>query len=133
MKLSNSLFASITCTIAVSAFTVISAFAAPPTAEDDAKIVGNWKVTPPGLERIYEISAGHNIKMIGGSVQDKSGRLTPRNDGSYTINLQGGAVQRVVYVKADDQLLIEYFDNKKSMELNLVRWKSAGIRTAVGK
>lgn len=111
----------------------VSVFAAPPTAEDDAKIVGTWKVSPPGLERVYEISAGRNLKIVGGTVKDKTGRLTPRNDGAYTVNLEGGAIERVSYVRADDQLVIEYFDNRKSMDLGLIKWKSPAIRMPANK
>jgi hypothetical protein len=133
MKSTHHLLTSILRGVAIFALMTVSVFAAPPTAEDDAKIVGNWKVSPPGLERVYEISAGRNVKMVGGTVKDKTARLTPRNDGCYTINLEGGAIQKVVYVKADDQLVIEYFDNKKSMDLGLVRWKSAGVRVPATK
>lgn len=133
MRFTHNLLTSIIGSVAVFALTAVSVSAAPPTAEDDAKIVGNWKVSPPGLERVYEISTGHNLKIVGGNVKDKTGRLTPRNDASYTVNLEGGAIERIAYVRADDQLVIEYFDNKKSMDLGLVKWKSPGIRMTTNK
>lgn len=102
--------------------------AAAPTAADDAKIVGRWHVSPPGMERIYEISAGRNVKIMGGTMKEKFGHLTPQNEGYYTVNLEGGAVQKIVFSAATDQLAIEYYDSKKNLELGLARWKSAGTR-----
>lgn len=128
MRSTRNLLAPFLGSVAVSTIMVVSIFAAPPTAEDDVKIVGNWKVSPPGLERVYEITAGRNLKIVGGKVKDKTGRLTPRNDGAYTVNLEGGAIERLSYVPTNDQLVIEYFDNRKSMDLGLVKWKSPGVR-----
>jgi len=133
MKSTHNLLTSLLGFVAVFALMAVSVFAALPTTEDDAKIVGNWKVSPPGLERVYEISAGRNLKIVGGKMKDKTGRLTPRDDGAYTVNLEGGAIERLSYVRADDQLVVEYFDNKKSMDLGLVKWKSPGVRMPASK
>ena len=107
----------------------LSSFGAPPTSVDEANIAGKWRVSPPNHERIYVITTGRNVKIMGGSLKEKTGRLTPQQDGSYTLNLDGDAIQRIVYVAANDQLLIEYYEPKKNLERGLPpTWKRPGIR-----
>jgi hypothetical protein len=112
---------------------VVSAFAAPPTLDDDAKIAGNWRVSPPNLERVYEISAGRSVKITGGKLKDKFARLTPQEDGSYLMNLEANSVQKIVFDAASDQLLIEHYNTRKDLALGLAAWKRPGIRMPAKK
>lgn len=116
-------------------FWLVPAFAAPPTAETDAKVAGTWQVSAKqGHVRIYEISAGRNVKIVGGGRADRSGRLTPQQDGSYTLKLDGDAIQRLVFVPADDQLLIEHYDSKKNFDLSLPPdWVASAVRVQTKK
>ena len=106
----------------------LSAFAAPPSAEVDAKIVGRWHVSPPGLERVYEISTGRNVKIVGGDVKEKFCHLQPQEDGSYRMSVDVKSLAKIVYVAANDQLQIEFYKTKKDLDLGIALWKSAGIR-----
>lgn len=116
-------------------FCIVPAFAAPPTAETDAKVAGTWQVSAKqGHVRIYEISAGRNVKIVGGGREDRSGRLTPQQDGSYTLKLDDNAIQRLVFVPANDQLLIEHYDYKKNFDLSLPPdWKKPAVRIQTKK
>lgn len=108
----------------------VSAFAAAPTAEDDAKIIGSWRVSAPHTERVYEISAGHNVKIIGGALKAKFCRLEPNDDGSYRMHVEVQRVEKIVYDAADDKLHIEYYRSEKNLELGISEWKSTGTRVA---
>ena len=133
MRIAFSLLNLTSRVLAVFALLAVSSFAAKPTPEDDLKIVGNWKVMPPHMERVYQIDATHNLKMIGTGAREKEGQLMPRDDGSYTINLERGAIERFTYDRALDQLMIEYFDNKRTMDVGMVRWKGPGVRIPAKK
>lgn len=103
-------------------------FAAPPTAEDDKAIVGSWQVTNPFLTRIYEISEGRSLKLVGGEQGDKRGKLMPQDDGSYLADADG-AILRIVYVKADDQLIVTCYHSKQDLKRGLPpQWKTSGKR-----
>jgi hypothetical protein len=103
------------------------AFAAAPTAEDDVKIVGTWHVKGPGFERLYEITAGRNIKIEGAGYEAKRGRLSPQQDGTYLVKLDKHEL-RIVYVRANDQLEVEGFAGR-NRELGLPSmWKTMATR-----
>ena len=106
------------------------ASAAPPTAADDAKIVGKWQVSSkPGHVRMYTISTGRNVKIVGGGMDDRSGRLSAQQDGSYLLKLDQDAVQRVVFDAAKDQLVIQHYTLKKDFERGLApTWTAPGTR-----
>ncbi len=112
---------------------LISAFAAPLSLEDNAKIAGNWHVSPPNLERVYEISAGLSVKITGGKLKDKFARLIPQADGSYLMNLEANSVQKVIFDTASDQLTIEHYNSRKDFQLGLVAWKRPGTRMPATK
>ena len=103
-------------------------FAAPPTAEDDKAIAGSWQVGPPNSTRIYEITEGRTVKISGGKFGDKRGRMMPQEDGSYLAEIDGG-VLRLVFIKPNDQLLVDWYASKDDFERALPpMWKSDGKR-----
>ena len=105
------------------------AFAAAPTAEDDAKIVGTWHVKGPGFDRLYEISAGRNIKIEGAGYKAKRGHLLPQQDGAYLVKLDNDEL-RIVFDAANDQLQVECFA-EKNLRLGLPSmWKTTGTRSS---
>ncbi len=105
-----------------------NAYSEPPTEEDHAAIAGSWIVTAKGVERRYDITAGRNIKIVGGGYKEKRGRLTPQNDGSYHVKIDGNQILRLVYTRESDQLSVELF-SEKNLELGLSPgWKTRGVR-----
>jgi hypothetical protein len=102
--------------------------AVPPTPEDDKAIAGNWQVTNPFLTRIYEISEGRSLKLVGGKQPDKRAKLMPQDDGSYHADADG-AILRIIYVKADDQILVSCYSSKQDLKKGLPpEWKTTGKR-----
>src|SRR6185312_11063100 len=63
------------------AIIALSTFAAKPTPEDDAKVVGKWQVSGPGFNRVYEISTGHTVRILGGAQKEKDSHMQPEDDG----------------------------------------------------
>jgi hypothetical protein len=121
------LLVSVCCLIFMISFAEPAAFAAAPTAEDDAKIVGTWHVKGPGFERRYEITAGRNIKIEGAGYETKRGRLVPQPTGGYVVKLEKQTL-RIVLVPAADQLEVEGFAGK-NLELGLPSmWKTTAAR-----
>ena len=116
--------------LALSTLLGSTADAAPPGPDVDAKVTGRWQVaTEPGSLRIYEISKLRYVKIVGGSREDRSGRLAPQDDGSYLLKLDNNQYQRVIYLPDSDKLLIEHFVKKQDMDLKLPgSWKTHGIR-----
>jgi hypothetical protein len=118
---------SLCCFIFTISFAGPAAFAAAPTAEDDAKIVGTWHVKGPGFERRYEITAGRNIKIEGAGFETKRGRLMPQPTGGYIVKLEKQTL-RILLVPAADQLEVEGFAGK-NLELGLPSmWKTTAAR-----
>ncbi|MEZ0388603.1 MAG: hypothetical protein ACAI34_16140 [Verrucomicrobium sp.] len=69
------------------------------------------------------------MKIIGGGMADRTGRLNPQPDGSYVLKLDGEELQKVRYVPASDELEIEHFDRKKDFERGLPsNWKTVAKR-----
>ena len=102
--------------------------AAPPTAEEDKAIAGFWKVNPPHSSRIYEISEGRTIKITGSNSKDKRDRLTPQDDGSYHVYLEGG-ILRINLNQERDRLVVEWFGNKDDIKKGVSPlWKVPGVR-----
>jgi hypothetical protein len=102
--------------------------AAPPTEADDKAVAGSWQVNPPGTSRIYEISEGRTLKIVGGDKGDKRGRLMPQEDGSYLVDADG-AILRLVHLKPDDQLIVEFYRSKDDIKRGLpFGWKATGER-----
>jgi len=105
-----------------------SLLAAPPTVEDDKAIAGSWQVNPPGASRIYEITEGRTLKIIGGDKGDKRGRLMPQEDGSYLVDADG-ALLKITYLKPNDQLVVEFYHSKDDIKKGLpAGWKTNGKR-----
>ena len=101
---------------------------APPTPEDDKAIAGSWQVSPPNANRIYEISEGRSLKIIGGDKGEKRGRLMPQEDGSYLVDADG-ATLKLLYVKTGDQLVVEFYASKDDLKRGLPPgWKAKGTR-----
>ncbi|WP_042724355.1 hypothetical protein [Chthoniobacter flavus] len=108
----------------------LPAFAAKPAPEDDAKVVGNWQVSGPGFNRVYEISPGHTVRILGGTRKEKDSHMQPADDGSYRMIVKGTAMEKIVYLPATDQLHIEYYNSKQDLDLGNAVWKSTGNRVA---
>jgi hypothetical protein len=105
-----------------------TAFPAEPTANDEAGVVGSWRVSGKDFERRYDISAGRNIKIAGSGIKDKRGRLTPQQDGSYLVQLDEDVVLRLMFTQANDRLVVECF-TKKNLSLGLSpMWKITAVR-----
>ena len=105
-----------------------SLFAAPPTAEDDKAIAGSWRLHVEGRTRIYEISEARNFKIMGGQLEEKRGRLMPQDDGSYTGDADG-TILRFLYVKPNDQIIIEWYATKSDLRRKLPpQWKGTATR-----
>jgi hypothetical protein len=102
--------------------------AAPPTKEDDKAIAGFWKVNPPNLSRIYEITEGRTIKITGSQAKDKRERLIPQDNGSYHVNLDSGLL-RISLDKERDRLTVEWFGHKDDIKNGVSPvWKAPGVR-----
>jgi len=121
-------FAFFHCAIVLILLLGATAFSAAPTAQDEAGVVGSWRVSGKDFERRYDISAGRNIKIVGSGIKEKRGRLLPQQNGSYLVHLDGDGVLRLVFTKTNDQLVVECF-TRKNLELGLSSmWKVAAVR-----
>jgi hypothetical protein len=96
------------------------ALAAPPTVEEEGRIVGKWQVSSkPGHVRLYTISTGRNVKIVGSGLPDRSGKLAPQQDGSYFLKLDADAIQRIVFDSGKDQLVVQHYTLKKDLDRGL--------------
>jgi len=112
------------------AVVTFSASAARPTPEDDAKVVGKWQISGPGFNRVYEISPGHTVRILGGAQKEKDSHMQPEDDGSYRMIVKGTAMEKIVYLAATDELRVEYYHSKQDLDLGNAVWKSTGARVA---
>jgi hypothetical protein len=104
-------------------------FAAPPTPTDEEKMAGKWLVNGGDVPRLYEITAGRNIRIEGGGRNDRRGRLTPQPDGWCLVKLDDDSILRMKYTAATDVLDVEFYRAKKELEKGLPpMWKTQGQR-----
>ncbi|MEZ0273992.1 MAG: hypothetical protein ACAH88_03740 [Roseimicrobium sp.] len=96
--------------------------------EDDQLVAGEWEVQSPKGARLYEIKANRNIRIEGGGLKDKTGKMRPQEDGSYIVDVEG-AILRLIHLKANDKLIVEYYSEKKDIERKLTpTWKADASR-----
>src|SRR5687768_4542612 len=99
--------------------------AAPPAQTDEEKMAGKWLVTGGDVPRLYEITAGRNIRIEGGGRNDRRGRLTPQPDGWCLVKLDDDSILRIKYTSATDALDVEFYRAKKELEKGLPpMWKT---------
>lgn len=107
------------------------AWAVPPTAEMDARMAGKWRVNGGGTERQYEISKGRNIKIQGGNLGEKRGKLIGQEDGSYIMKMDDDRVLKIEFVADKNELVAQVFRTEKEYKEHLApMWKVPGIRVA---
>lgn len=123
-------FLRMACVLVAIVLVPVSLLAAPPSSDVDAKIVGQWRVSAPGLERVYEITTGRNVKIIGGTAKDKFCHLQPADDGSYRMTVDIKSLEKIVYNPSSDELQVEFYKTKRDFDLGIVQWKSAGTRVS---
>lgn len=99
-----------------------------PTKETDKAISGSWNLSGPHSPRVYEITEQRNLKIIGGQIEEKRGRLLPHNDGSYECDADGTFL-RLVYVAPNDQVVVEWYASKSDLTKRLAPlWKGTAVR-----
>lgn len=107
----------------------IAASAALLAPADEARMAGKWIVSASGTERIYEITTGRNVKIIGSGIKDRQGHLTLQENGSFLVKLDHEELLRLTYTPSSDELIVEFFKSKKDLDMGLnAHWKTTATR-----